>query len=137
MAGILERYEALQREQQHWHHILAISERPTELEKMTGTVDEARLARYHRALAELERIGRELAELHPQVQRYEELQHEQEHWQEILHHTAHPSALEQLTGQVDEARVERHRRARQELERIEREMAELRQRLETGEAGTP
>lgn len=136
MAGVLQRYEALQREEERWHRILASSERPTELEKMTGTVDEARVARYHRALAELERIGRELAELRPQVERYEELGHEQKHWQEIVHHTARPTALEQMTGQIDEARVEKHRRALLELERIERELAELRRRLEGDEAAS-
>ncbi|MER3405883.1 MAG: hypothetical protein C4289_12600 [Chloroflexota bacterium] len=130
MTSVLERYEALQREQERWHRILATSERPTELEKMTGTVDEARVARYHRALAELERIGRELAELRPRVERYEELEHEQQHWQEILHHTARPTALEQMTGQIDEARVAQHRRAMLELERIHRELAEIRHHLE-------
>ncbi len=136
MAGVLERYETLQREQERWHHILALSEHPTELEKMTGTVDEARVARYHRALAELERIGRELAELRPKVERYEELEHEQRHWQEIVHHTAHPTALEQMTGQIDEARVAQHRRAMLELERVERELAELWRRLEEDEASS-
>ena len=68
MPGLLDRYEELQREQQRWHELLVRTDHVTELEKMTGAVDEARVARNRRARQELQRIARELEEIKHKLQ---------------------------------------------------------------------